>query len=385
VHRLPEYETGRLVPALIENLPFGLMATVDGGEVVFTNAAADAIVGRRLTGKQIRCCDLFGCRQPGTPLEHECITQLALRRDEELPEIRVDLPHSTMAAWVTASRVNDTPYALVHLRPGMQADRRRRTEPHWISGPRLRIRCLGPLAVESEAGELSGEWTQQRAGQVLGYLLCERDRPANPDELAETLWPASDRAGLGTVRYFVHVLRDQLEPRRQRRRPSTFVQFRTGGYVLNRLAIHIDADEFESNVKAGLSAALRHSDNAEASLAKALQLYRGEFLANYPYADWARGERDRLHALATRGLTELIRIRETRGDFDGVRALRARLAEMEPLDDGVHRELIIDDLRDQRNSQAIRRYESLSLRLERELGRRPEFELKELARAASTQ
>jgi DNA-binding SARP family transcriptional activator len=202
--------------------------------------------------------------------------------------------------------------------------------------------------------------------------------------LAETLWPASDRAGLGTVRYFVHVLRDQLEPRRQRRHPSTFVQFRSGGYVLNRLAIHIDADEFESNVKAGLSAALRRKDNAEASLSKALRLYRGEFLGNYPYADWARGERDRLHALATRGLTELIRIRQTRGDSDGVRALRARLAEMEPLDDDVHRELIIDDLRGNHNSQAIRRYERLSVRLQRELGRKPGFEFVELAKRANS-
>jgi DNA-binding SARP family transcriptional activator len=383
VLRCPEHEAGKLVPALIENLPFGLMATVEGGEVVFTNAAAASMLGRQLTGRRVRCCDLFGCTQPGTPLDDRCITELALRQHRELPEIRVDLPNSKIAAWVTASRVKDTPYALIHLRPGLQADRRRRTEPHWINGPRLRIRCLGPLAVESEVGELTGGWTQQRAGQVLGYLLCERHRAVHADELAETLWPASDRAGLGTVRYFVHVLRDQLEPRRRRRQPSTFIQFRSGGYILNRRAVHIDVDEFESSMKAGLSAAVRHSDNAEASLGKALQLYEGEFLADHPYADWARGERDRLHTLATRGLTELIRIRLSRGDFDGVRALRARLAEMEPLDDGVHRELIIDDLRDQRNSQAIRRYESLSVRLERELGRKPEFELKELARAAS--
>jgi DNA-binding SARP family transcriptional activator len=378
-----QHEAGELAPALIDNLPFGLMATIGGGEVVFTNAAAGSILGRRLRGKRVRCCELFGCGRPGTPLEHECITQLAFRQQGELPEIRVDLPDSTIAAWVTASRLKGTRYVLIHLRPGIQADRRRRSEPHWINGPRLRIRCLGPLSVESEVGELSGGWTQQRAGQVLGYLLCERHRVVNPDELAETLWPAADRAGLGTVRYFVHVLRDQLEPRRQRRRPSTFIQFRSGGYVLNRLVVHIDADDFESTVKAGLSAAVRDNDSAEASLCKALAMYRGDFLADHPYADWARAERDRLHALASRGLSELIRIRLSTGDLDGARALRPRLAEMEPLDDVVHRELIIDDLRDQRNSQAIRRYESLSLRLQRELGRKPEFELRELARAAS--
>ena len=387
-----EHQAGPLAPTLIDQFPFGLVATVEGGEVVFTNPAATKILGRRVSKDRVRCCELFGCRQRGPPLEDKCITHLALRESGERPEIRVDLPGSRIAAWVTASRLKGTSYALIHLRPGMQGDRRRRTEPHWINGPHLWIRCLGPVSIESEAGTLGGAWTQQRAGQVLGYLLCERNRVVHPDELAEALWPGADRSVLGTVRYFVHVLRDQLEPRRQRRRPSTFIQFRSGGYVLNRLAVHIDADEFETNINAGLSAAVGHnaageernSNAGEESLTKALQLYRGDFIADHPYAEWARAERDRLHTLACRGLTELIRIRFSSGDRQGARALQARLAEMEPLDDGVHRELIIDDLRANRNSQAARRYERLSVRLQRELGRRPEFEFAELAKTATS-
>ena len=385
--RTSEHDAQRLAPTLINQLPYGVMATVEGGEVVFTNAAAVKLVGRRSAKDRVHCCELFGCGQRGTPLEDKCLTHLALRESEQLPEIRLDFPGRAVAAWVTASQLKGTPYALIHLRPGRVGDRRRRTEPHWINGPRLWIRCLGPLAIESEAGTLSGAWTQQRAGQLLGYLLAERNRVVHPDELAEALWPDTDRSVLNTVRYFVHVLRDQLEPRRQRRKPSTFIQFRSGGYVLNRLAVHIDADEFETNMNAGLSAAVDANANGssragEDSLNRALEIYRGDFMADYPYADWARAERDRLHTLACRGLTELIRIRSSAGDRQGARALQARLAEMEPLDDGLHRDLIIDDLREQRNSQAIRRYEGLSARLRRELGREPEFELEELARTA---
>ena len=245
--------------------------------------------------------------------------------------------------------------------------------------------CLGPLSVESEAGRLSAAWTQQRAGQMLGYLLCERHRVVHPDELAETLWPEADRAALGTVRYFVHVLRDQLEPARQRRQQSTFIQFRSGGYILNRLAVHIDADEFESNINAGLGAGVRHTPSGEAHLNRALQMYSGDFLADHPYADWARAERDRLHGLASVAVSELIRLRLARGDREGARALRTRLAEMEPLDDCVHRELIIDNLRERRNSEAIRRYESLSVRLQRELsgGSRSSTSTELRAKAAS--
>jgi DNA-binding SARP family transcriptional activator len=379
VREPPRGTAGRITPDVIEHLPYGLIVTAAGGDVIGLNPAAASMFGGGFRNEEARCCALLGCGQPGSPLEEGCITELALRDRRLLPEVRVDFPGRDGAAWVTASPLPDGRRVVIHLRPGMRGDRRRRTQPHWIRGPHLRIRCLGPLVIESEAGTLSGAWTRQRAGQVLGYLLSERDRLVPGEELAEALWPETGPSVLGTVRYFVHVLRDHLEPQRERRRPSTFIQFRSGGYVLNRTAMEIDADTFEKKSKQGLAAAARHEPAAEETLTQAVQAYSGDFLADQPYAEWASAERDRLHTLASSTLRGLIRIHTDAGSGERARILRARLAEMEPLDEGVHRHLILDDLRERRHSEAARRYELLTKRMRREIGRDPGFDLTELA------
>jgi DNA-binding SARP family transcriptional activator len=278
-----------------------------------------------------------------------------------------------------AAPLREAGQVVIHIRPGMRGDRRRRTEPYWMNGPRLHIRCFGSLRLESEAGNVGGEWTQQRAGQVLAYLLCERHRSVRPEEIAEALWP--DRPGpvLSTVRYFVHALRDHLEPRRAKRQPSRFILFSSGGYAINRELVKIDADEFEREARAGL----RSPDPAEAErrLTVALGLSSGDFLADYPYAEWARFERDRLHALASDAVRALLEIRRARGEASSTLALAARLAEMEPLDETVHRELIAHHLRNDRPSEALRRYRALGERMHQQLGRAPRFSIAELSEA----
>jgi DNA-binding SARP family transcriptional activator len=57
---------------------------------------------------------------------------------------------------------------------------------------------------------------------------------------------------------------------------------------------------------------------------------------------------------------------------------------MEPLDDGVHRALIMLDLRERRHSEAVRRFDSLTQRMQSQLGPKPEFELIDLANAAAS-
>ncbi|MGI8622979.1 MAG: AfsR/SARP family transcriptional regulator [Solirubrobacteraceae bacterium] len=250
------------------------------------------------------------------------------------------------------------------------------------AGPRpehLRVRALGPLEIEGDGGELTGPWTHQRPGQVFGYLLANRGRTVFPDELAEALWADSGTGGLGTVRYFVHALRDRLEPKRNRWKTNRFVAFRGGGYVLNTAALGIDIDDFEAEVKAGLDAS-RQPEIAVPRLERALELYRGEFLSDHPYADWARPMRDQLHVMASGALRELIRHSAEAGEDERAAQLRRRLAELEPLDHDIHREVILEHLRNNRHSLAARRYDALRDRVQRELGHPPRFDLQQLSR-----
>lgn len=364
-----------LASEVFELSPTGTLVTDGHGRLLASNRAADELVGRG-TG----CCAIFGCRDRA-PLEGACLTELATRARKALPEVRIDLEDAPAGAvWVTVAPLRpDGSRVLFHLRAGNPGDRRRRTAPHWLSGPELRVYALGRTRVESGDGPLAGNWTQHRAGQLLKYLVCERERMVHADEIAEALWPRGGASALGNVRHFVHALREKLEPERKRRAPSSFVLACRGGYSLDRERVWIDVDVFEEKVGAGL-AALEHGDRAlaESLLEEALDLYRGEFLADEPYSAWTFAERGRLRDLAGRALRALSDAAVEQGDAERALAHAQRLGEMYPFDTDVQRELLALYVRLGRRSEAVRRYAELRMRLMSEFGERPEFSLDEL-------
>jgi DNA-binding SARP family transcriptional activator len=144
----------------------------------------------------------------------------------------------------------------------------------------------------------------------------------------------------------------------------------------------VDADVFTAAAEAGL-VALREGDapRAEAALARAAALYRGDFLADEPDAEWALPERARLRALAGRVLRALAGMRVRAGDLDAASELLQRLAELEPLDVEAQRQLLTLLMRRGRRTEAARRYEVVARRFRRAFGEEPNFQLAELARA----
>jgi DNA-binding SARP family transcriptional activator len=361
--------------------PYGIVVVDRSGTVLASNSAAHDLLGERTIGRST-CCDLLGCRTHA-PLDDCCLTELALGASAPMPEMRIDRENGTHGAlWVTAAPLgSDGSRVVFHLRPGDSRDRRRRTTPHWTSGPQLRIYTLGRTAVESAEGPIGGNWLQHRPGQLLKYLLCERQRMVHADEIAESFWPGSDPGVLNNVRHFVHALREKLEPDRPKRTPSSFVVAGRGGYTFSRERVWIDADEFEAKIEAGLAAYDLDEDDHEARrlLDEALLLYRGEFLADEPYAEWAYVERERLRDLAGRLLSTLTDIALAQGAADDALGHCRRLAEMYPFDTAVQRQAIALYLRQGRRSDAVRRYNELRMRMIREFGAGPEFELSDVA------
>ncbi|MDP9383669.1 MAG: winged helix-turn-helix domain-containing protein [Actinomycetota bacterium] len=369
--------------AVFEFLPSGVLVTNATSHLTGANLTARNLLGAFLAGDDLTCCELLGCRRPGTPLADHCITQLALERPEPLPEVRVDVAREGAAPasfWVSATSIGNADAAvIVQLRPGVVGDRRRRTEPHWTAGPRLRVFTLGRTRLESSEAALSGEWLSHRPGEVLKYLVCERTRVVPIDELLEVLWPQG-RAAATNVRQAVHTLRDRLEPQRAKHGQSPFVAARKGGYELERANLWIDADDFEASARAGLSAAQSADlEMAEPALARAAALYRGDFLADDPYAEWAFAERDRLRDLAAQVLRAFADLRIDAGDLETACEHLQRLAELEPFDLDAQRDLLALLMRRGRHADAHRRYEVVRRRYKRAFGEEPDLVLAELS------
>jgi DNA-binding SARP family transcriptional activator len=358
--------------------PHGIIVLGPDGSVLAANDQARELFGP-LTATST-CCSLLDCADATGPLGGRCLTELVRERGDILPEVRLDLPggRGSAAIWVTAAPLEGGRAAL-GVRPGSPGDRRRRTNPHWVSGPRIRIHALGRTRVESEEGEIGGRWLERRAGQLLKYLAAERHRVAHVDEISEALWLGSGRGSAANVRYVVHNLRRHLEPDLGHRAQSAFVVAREGGYTLDARHVWIDASELERNVQAGLGALARgDSVTGAAALQRAIDIYRGDFLTDELYSQWALPERDRLRAIVSEALDAMVRLCLSTGETDRAWPFVERLAELHPYDMSIHRRRIALALLRGRRSDAVRHHTALRLRMMEIFGEAPDFELRDV-------
>lgn len=374
---------GGLSPAeVFDAFPYGIIVVDESGFVLSCNDAAKRLLGLSAddpAAAGMTCCDLFGCLEPDGALGHACITDAALTTRGPVPEIRVDLPGTPSgAAWITAGRVEgEARHVIYQVRPGRAEDRRRRTEPHWTTGPLLHVRALGATEVDSPEGPIGGQWLEQRAGQLLKFLICERHRVVPLDEIADVFWREAGRSGPNNVRHFIHALRDRLQPCRTERGESAFIVTREGGYALNLRRIDLDVEHFEQLAAAGF-AREEGDGRRERDLEEAARLYQGDLVAEEYYAEWAMPERDRLRGLARRALWVLATTRLVRGDCDGAQARLERIIEIEPFETAAHRALIALCLDVGNLSEAHRRYASLRARMRANFGMDPDFDLAQL-------
>jgi DNA-binding SARP family transcriptional activator len=370
---------GRLLSDIFDMFNSGVLVVAADRRVLTWNLAVTRLLGESID-TDITCCDLFGCGRAGTPLDGGCLTERALAALAEPPaEIVLEVPGrpgTRVAVTTTAFGTASARTVLFELHPA-PAPATRIARPS--DGDLLHIQTFGETVVRTGSVEWRGGWLDQRPGRLLKLLVAHRFTPLHGEVIAETLWPSAQTGTSNTVRHFVHNLREKLEPDRTRYQPSSFVLARNGGYALNPERVRVDADEFESEVKAGLFA-FEDSRPAEASerLRKAIELYRGDFLAEERFEDWAIAERERLRDLATKPLRILAAMSD---DGDEAAAFLERLAEMEPLDVDIHRELMRTWLVLGRRGRAIRHYRVLQSRLMREFGERVSFDLADLIRS----
>ncbi len=239
----------------------------------------------------------------------------------------------------------------------------------------LRIRVLGETMVETADGAVDRAWLSQRPGRLLRYLVCQPDRLVPADQIVEALWPGASAGADENVRYLVHLVRRRLEPQRAPRARSMSVECLGGSYALGP-SVWVDARAFEAFVEAGLRASREGEEEvALAKLGRGLELYRGDFLSDEPYADWAMMERERMRGIAEDALHESADICERRRDFGMALEYARWLAGMGVYDSDVQLRVIRLCMRCGRRSEAARRYNAFRTRLLRDFGVQPEFDL----------
>ena len=102
----------------------------------------------------------------------------------------------------------------------------------------------------------------------------------------------------------------------------------------------------------------------------------GDYLADDPYSEWAYAERERLRDLATIPLRALVELRSD--DPEVALGYMQRLAEMEPFDNEIQRQLLVMLVKQGRRSRAVRLYQAFEIRLLRAFNEKPTFGLSDI-------
>jgi DNA-binding SARP family transcriptional activator len=344
------------------------------GSVIWWSAGMDAELeraGLRWT-PGMRCCDALGCNGDG------CLTERALAAADGLAARRWRAVHAEGAANATISarpiRRGGDELVVFEVRFGASLAS---SAPEGAEKD-VRVAALGRLSVSVGGRSRNGDWLQQRPGQVFRYLLASRTGAQRSEAIANALWPDRGPSAVANVRYCIFKLREQLAEGGD---PSDSLVARdAGGYRIDLRRVELDVDVFQAKAASGIAAHRRGEPSvAEALLSEALPLYRGEFLADDPYADWAFSEREYLRSLAGKALAVMAQIALSGGRLVAAADHLQRLAQLEPFDSHVHQMLIEVCLRRGRRTEALRHYHALRARLHRAFGEQPDFELASLA------
>jgi DNA-binding SARP family transcriptional activator len=222
----------------------------------------------------------------------------------------------------------------------------------------LRIITLGTFAVVRGREVVPvTEWRSRQARELLQVLIARRGQPIGRQALADLLWPGESGSQIGNrLSVLLSTVRRILDPLREHD-PGFAVRAEDNAISLQTDRIHIDVIELLHLVREGIQLIKRRSlDHAETVLRHANQLYRGEFLAENPYADWAVDMRNEALDAAQSALRHLADIAVMRHDDEAAATHLRRLLELDQYDERSWQTLIGCLVRLQRHGEARRQH-----------------------------
>jgi ATP/maltotriose-dependent transcriptional regulator MalT/DNA-binding SARP family transcriptional activator len=230
----------------------------------------------------------------------------------------------------------------------------------------VRIETLGGFRVVREDGVVpAGAWQSKKARDLLKILVARRGHPVPKEELMEMLWPDAAAAALRN-RFSVAVttVRSVLDP--ERRWPQDhFVMSSLEAIAIRPEHLTVDIEAFLGDAEGGLrKRRLRENGSSRDELLRAEATYRGDFLEEDAYEDWAVALREQARA------TYLQVVRVLAGDaveaHDPPTAQRylLRILERDAYDEGAHLSLVRALLAERRHGEARRAYRLYCARME---------------------
>jgi DNA-binding SARP family transcriptional activator len=233
------------------------------------------------------------------------------------------------------------------------------------------VHLLGPMSVLIDDVPVE-EWSSARTRSLFGYLLTHRQPWPSREVLMEVFWPeSSPKASRNSLNVAIHGLRCLLK----KAKDVPVIVYSDGTYRLHPdVRLWLDIEEFDKLVERGrLHEDVGETDQATAAYEFATGLYRGEFLADDPYDDWAALIRERLRLAYLDTLGRLSNLHFNAGRYASSGHLCRRIIEEDPCREDAYRRLMRCYSRQGQPHLALIQYRACVGALRSELGVEPDL------------
>ena len=255
----------------------------------------------------------------------------------------------------------------------------------------LEVSTLGQFEVRRDHIPLSGgNWNRRKVNDLFKLLLSAEQHRLHREQIQEVLWPSSTaEQAANSFGKTLYLLRRALEPAliAGKGSSSIYVLLEHDTLMLSPTTMDIDADIFESSAKP-LQARVRSRSPKELNRAAdlhllnefdhLLSLYKGDYLPDDLYEDWAQRRRDRLRRIYSWLLENAAQLALAHAYGQRASEYLQALLERNSADEQTHRQLMLVYARMGRRSDALHQYQLLKTALREELDAPPLPETTEL-------
>ena len=241
----------------------------------------------------------------------------------------------------------------------------------------LYIQMLGGFSISTEDKKISDRDNRSRKLWILlAYMVYHRHRIISQEELIELLWSEGERSAnpAGALKTMVHRLRTMLEILW----PSAgqhLIIYQNGGYTWNsEVNLILDIEQFEQLCCKG---AVDEKEQIQRDF-QALQLYRGDFLANMSSEVWVIPIAAYYHNCYMQSLMRLLPALLEQGRYSEAAELCRMASMVEPFHEEIHCYLMraLFCMGDQKGAVSI--YKKMSERLLSNFGITPSDAMRRL-------
>jgi LuxR family maltose regulon positive regulatory protein len=236
------------------------------------------------------------------------------------------------------------------------------------------VETLGCFRVWSlDGGEITAaDWGREKAKTLLQYLITRRSVLTPKERIVFDLWPQlDDRRANRDFKVALNALMTALEPYRRPREASTYIQRQGSAYGLVAHLFVIDAQLFADLIQTGSRVETADTDRAIDCYRSAVDRYRGDYLPDALYEDWASAERERLLTLYLSTASHLATLLVNRRvDLEAIAVAEDVLAR-DPCWEEAYRVLMQAHSHRGNRPQVLRAYQRCLSALKEELGLEP--------------